>query len=132
MKIMDKLDAVSIDHVNMKVRNLKDSLKFYNDLFGFKIKKENNPNKSDVPSLIIGNNSIKLCLYEVPDMSPEGGIGHFGFHVSNFNEVLDKCKHLGIQILYGGTVDWEKSKSVYIKDPSGYELELSQISGGGL
>lgn len=132
MKIMDKLDAVSIDHVNMKVRNLKDSLKFYNDLFGFEVKKEDNPNKSDVPSLIIGNNSIKLCLYEIPDMSPEGGIAHFGFHVSNFNEVLDKCKHLGIQILYGGTVDWEKSKSVYIKDPSGYELELSQISGGGL
>ncbi len=58
MKIMDKLDAVSIDHVNMKVRNLKDSLKFYNDLFGFEVKKEDNPNKSDVPSLIIGNNSI--------------------------------------------------------------------------
>jgi len=130
--IMDKLDAVSIDHVNMKVRNLKDSLKFYNDLFGFEVKKEDNPNKSDVPSLIIGNTSIKLCLYEVPDMSPEGGIAHFGFHVSNFNEVLDKCKQLGIQVLYGGTVDWEKSKSVYIKDPSGYELELSQISGGGL
>ena len=129
---MDKLDAVSIDHVNMTVRNLKDSLKFYNDLFGFEVKKEDNPNKSDVPSLIIGNTSIKLCLYEVPDMSPEGGIAHFGFHVSNFNEVLDKCKQLGIQVLYGGTVDWEKSKSVYIQDPSGYELELSQISGGGL
>ncbi len=132
MKIMDKLDAVSIDHVNMKVRNLKDSLKFYNDLFGFEIKKEDNPNKSDIPSLIIGNNYIKLCLYEVPDMSPEGGIAHFGFHVSNFNEILDKCKRQGVQVLYGGTVDWEKSKSVYIKDPSGYELELSQISGGGL
>jgi len=129
---MDKLDAVSIDHVNMKVKNLKDSLKFYNDLFGFEAKKEDNPNKSDVPSLIIGNNSIKLCLYEVPDMSPEGGIAHFGFHISNFNEVLNKCKLLGIQVLYGGTVDWEKSKSIYIKDPSGYELELSQISGGGL
>ena len=129
---MDKLDAVSIDHVNMKVRNLKDSLKFYNDLFGFEVKKEDNSNKSDVPSMIIGNNSIKLCLYEVPDMSPEGGIAHFGFYVSNFNEVLDKCKQLGIQVLYGGTVDWEKSKSVYIQDPSGYELELSQISGGGL
>jgi len=129
---MDKLDAVSIDHVNMKVKNLKDSLKFYNDLFGFEVKKEDNPNKSDVPSLIIGNNSIKLCLYEVPDMSPEGGIAHFGFHISNFNEVLNKCKLLGIQVLYGGNVDWEKSKSIYIKDPSGYELELSQISGGGL
>lgn len=131
-KIMDKLDAISIDHVNMKVKNLKDTLRFYNDLFGFEIKKEDNPNKSNVPSLIIGNNSIKLCLYEVPGMSPEGGIAHFGFHVSNFNEILNRSKLLGVEVLYGGTVDWEKSKSVYIKDPNGYELELSEIPGGGL
>ena len=129
---MDKLDAISIDHVNMKVKNLKDTLRFYNDLFGFEIKKEDNPNKSNVPSLIIGNNSIKLCLYEVPGMSPEGGIAHFGFHVSNFNEILNRSKLLGVEVLYGGTVDWEKSKSVYIKDPNGYELELSEIPGGGL
>jgi hypothetical protein len=65
-------------------------------------------------------------------MSPEGGIAHFGFHISNFDEVIAKCHELKVQILYGGEVDWEKSKSVYIVDPSGYEIELSEISGGGL
>jgi len=64
-------------------------------------------------------------------MSPEGGIGHW-ISCFQFNEVLDKCKFLGVQVLYGGTADWEKSKSVYIKDLSGYELELSKISGGSL
>jgi hypothetical protein len=29
-----------------------------------------------------------------------------------------------VQILYGGEVDWEKSKSVYMVDPNGYEIEL--------
>ena len=129
---MTALFATSIDHINMKVKNLAESVQFYRNLFSFEIKQEENPNKTDVPSKIIGNDSIKLCLYEVPDMSPEGGIAHFGFHVSNFDEVIAKCTDQGVQILYGGAVDWEKSKSVYIVDPSGYEIELSEISGGGL
>jgi len=129
---MANLNATSIDHVNMKVKNLADSVEFYLNLFGFEIKQEDNPNKTDVPSKIIGNNSIKLCLYEVPSMSPEGGIAHFGFHISNFDEIITKCHELKVQILYAGEVDWEKSKSVYIVDPSGYEIELSEISGGGL
>jgi len=96
------LDATSIDHVNMKVKNLDESVKFYTNLFGFEIKQEENPNKAEVPSKIIGNNSIKLCLYEVPEMSPEGGIAHFGFHIANFDEVISKCQDMGVKILYGG------------------------------
>ncbi len=129
---MNNLEATSIDHVNMKVKDLEQSVKFYKNLFGFEIKQEENANKLDAPSKIIGNDAIKLCLYEVSDMSPEGGIAHFGFNIANFNEVIEKCKELGVKILYGGIVDWEKSKSVYIVDPSGYEIELGEISGGGL
>lgn len=129
---MGNLKATSIDHVNMKVKNLEKSVEFYQNLFGFEVKQEENPNKTDVPSKIIGNDTIKLCLYEVPEMSPEGGIAHFGFNISNFDEIITKCKDLGVEILYGGTIDWEKSKSVYIVDPSGYEIELGQVSGGGL
>jgi len=129
---MNNLEATSIDHVNMKVKDLEQSVKFYKNLFGFEIKQEENTNKLDVPSKIIGNDTIKLCLYEVHDMSPEGGIAHFGFNIANFNQVIEKCKELGVEILYGGIVDWEKSKSIYIVDPSGYELELGEILGGGL
>ena len=129
---MNNLRATSIDHVNMKVKNLEKSVQFYKNLFGFEIKQDQNPNKIEVPSKIIGNESIKLCLYEVPDMTPDGGIAHFGFHVQNYEEVIQKCTELGVEVLYGGEVDWEKSKSVYIVDPSGYEIELSKISGGGL
>ena len=129
---MNNLKATSIDHVNMKVKNLAQSVEFYKNLFGFEIKQEENENKLDAPSKIIGNDSIKLCMYEVPDMSPEGGIAHFGFNISNFDETITKCEELGVQVLYGGIVEWEKSKSVYIVDPSGYEIELGEISGGGL
>ena len=129
---MSNLKATSIDHVNMKVKDLEKSVEFYKNLFGFEIKQEENQNKIDAPSKIIGNDTIKLCMYEIPDMSPEGGIAHFGFNIANFNEIIQKCKELGVEVLYGGIVDWDKSKSVYIVDPSGYEIELGEISGGGL
>ena len=129
---MNNLNAKSIDHVNMKVKNLIQSVEFYKNLFGFEIKQEENPNKLDAPSKIIGNNTIKLCMYEVPTMSPEGGIAHFGFNIENFDQVIEKCKELNVEILYDGIIDWEKSKSIYIVDPNGYEIELGQIAGGGL
>ena len=128
----DILRATSMDHVNMKVKNLAESVKFYKNLFGFEIKKDENPNRTDAPSKIIGNDSIKLCMYEDSQMSPEGGIAHFGFHVENFSDIISKCKELGVEVLYGGPVEFEKSHSVYIVDPSGYDIELSEISGGGL
>ncbi len=130
---MNFLKAISMDHVNMNVKNLTQSVEFYKNLFGFEIRKaDNSPNKLDAPSQIIGNDSIKLCLYEDPQMSTGGGIAHFGFHVENFDQIMDKCKELNVEVLYGGPVEFEKSRSVYIKDPSGYDIELSEVSGGGL
>ena len=129
----DFLRATSIDHINMNVKDLEETINFYNDLFGFEIRKEDNsPNKLDAPSKIIGNDSIKLCLYENPKMSSNGGIAHFGFHITNFAQIMNKCKELNIEVLYGGPIEFEKSNSIYIKDPSGYDIELSEISGGGL
>lgn len=122
------LKATSMDHVNMTVKNLKESVKFYKDLFGFEVKKEQPEDKSK----IIGNDSIKLCLYEEPDMKPEGGIAHFGFHIQNFDDIIQKCKELGVTIYYDGPVQFEKSRSIYISDPSGYDIELSEVKGGGL
>ena len=122
------LKATSMDHVNMTVKNLEESVEFYKKLFGFEVKKEQPEDKSK----IIGNDSIKLCLYENPEMSPEGGIAHFGFHIENFDEIMETCKSLGVKVYYDGPVQFEKSRSIYIEDPSGYDIELSEIKGGGL
>lgn len=126
------LVAIIMDHVNMKARDLSASVSFYKNLFGFEIKQGENPNKLEVPSKIIENDTIKLCLYEVPQMSPEGGITHFGFNISNFEEIIKKCKKFGVEILYGGPIQFEKSRSIYIKYPNGYEIELGEVADGGL
>lgn len=59
------------------------------------------------------------------------GINHIGFHIENFDEIVEKCKTLKISMPYG-VIEWESSRSVYIIDPNGYEVELSEVQGGGL
>lgn len=124
---MNTLRANYIDHINMTVKNLAGSIEFYRSLFGFEILKE----QAEWKSVIIGNSRIKLCLYEDPGLVIGEGLNHFGFHVENFGDIRKKCIEMEVSMPYD-TVNWEKSKSVYIVDPSGYEIELSQVEGGGL
>ncbi len=124
---MSYLKALSIDHANMNVKNLEESVDFYSTLFGFELKKD----QPDQQSKIIGNETIKLCLYELPDLIFTKGINHIGFHIENFDEIVEKCKTLKISMPYG-VIEWESSRSVYIIDPNGYEVELSEVQGGGL
>jgi len=124
---MAYLKALSIDHANMNVKNLEESVDFYTTLFGFELKKD----QPEQQSKIIGNETVKLCLYEQPELVFTKGINHVGFHIDNFDDVVEKCMSLNITMPYG-VIEWESSRSVYIIDPNGYELELSEVQGGGL
>lgn len=124
-----KLRTKGIDHLNLEVANLDETIGFYKNLFGFEIRKE----QPEQNSKIIGNDDVKLCLYETDGFKYEKkGFHHFGLYVENFEEAVDKCKELGIKINYGGPVKWESSTSIYIVDPNGYEIELTEVSGGGI
>ena len=75
-----------------------------------------------------------LALYENPNMKRHDKISfsHVSFHIENFEEIEDKCKKMGLKISYGGVIKWENSRSIYISDPIGYEIELAEVWGGGL
>jgi lactoylglutathione lyase len=121
------LQAVAFDHVTLWVNNLEESVAFYKNLFGFELRKDQPADRSQ----IIGNDRIKLCLYEDPERTRQGGIIHFGLHVQNFAEIVEACEALNVPMPYG-IVNWENSRSIYILDPNGYEVELSEVFGGGL
>jgi lactoylglutathione lyase len=124
------LKVSGIDHINIEVKDLKESVQFYQNLFGFEIRK----NQPEENSVIIGNDKVKLCLYETDGFRKyqKKGYHHFGLHVENFDDIILKCTEMGIKIFYGGPLNWEKSTSIYIQDPNGYEIELSRIFGGGI
>ncbi|MBD3297653.1 MAG: VOC family protein [candidate division Zixibacteria bacterium] len=128
------IGITQIDHINMRVRNLNESIDFYARLFGFEMKEDRRGDQE--PWAIIGLKDVAyLCLYEHPgkDIPREGlTINHFGLVLADFDEALAKLKEYGVPILYGGPVDWPKSRSIYITDPNGHEIELAEYVGGRL
>ena len=117
----------SIDHLNFFVKDLDESVKFYCELFGLEEKEKGKANWG--PYKIIGKDNVHLCIYEKPDLKIGEGVNHFGFNVANFDEIISHCKKMNVEHY---KYDWEKSRSVYITDPNGYEIELSEVQGGGL
>lgn len=125
-----KLTATSIDHVNLDCRNFDETTSFYESVFGFKIL---NDQRLTHNCVILGNAGMKLCFYQVFELELGQGLNHLGFHITNFDQIETICRQLDITLLYGGiTKTWEHSRSMYIEDPNGYEIELAEVSGGGL
>ncbi len=133
----------AIDHINMSVNNLEESILFYKKLFGFEIIEDSRSgaiphNKFGAPYVIIG---IKQCAYLALHQSLQKGNGqhndipirlaHFGFHVEDFDTVIAKLKSHSVSLLYGEEyLEWPHSRSVYILDPNKHEIELVEHFGG--
>lgn len=127
---MNKLNATIIDHLNIDVKDFNETIEFYKNIFGFVLLIDQSIDRN---CMIIGNEHIKICLYQVHTLELGQGLNHFGLHISNYNEIREICRNYNIPILFDGTEKiWEKSKSLYIEDPNGYEIELSLKEGGGL
>ena len=124
------LETTGIDHVNLQVNSLEESTLFWEKLLGFGVLEEI-PEQNGV---IIGNRFAKLALYEKSTLGRirKSGFSHLCFHISNFSNAIALCNELSIPILYGGIIEWPKSNSLYIEDPNGYEIELTDTWGGGL
>ena len=130
--IMIKLTR--IDHINMRVKNLEASKDFYGSVFGFE-PKESGTYKGRSWAILGIPDQAYLCLYEAGNterVDQDIQINHFGFHVEDFEKLERRLQENNVKISYGGAVQNGKSRSIYIEDPSGYEIELSEQLGGGL
>ncbi|MCT2530277.1 VOC family protein [SAR92 clade bacterium H921] len=124
------LITTGIDHVNLQVSNLEKSVEFWKELLGFDVLET----ISEQKGAIIGTQAAMLALYEKENLGriEKHGFSHVSFHISNFDDAVQLCEKKGITILYEGVVQWPYSQSLYIKDPDGYEIELSQKWGGAI
>lgn len=128
------LEFSHIDHLNLNVSNLVKSVDFYRQLFGLEPKEEGFSSSGNRYQIIGRSGQLMLCLYENPAavMNAKGSMNHFGIHVNDFNDAIVKIKSLGLKLLYGGINEYPDSRSLYISDPDGNEIELSERFGGDL
>ena len=121
----------SFDHINLFVKSLENSLGFYKDIFGMQVK-EKGVGSNSLPYAIIGSGNVHLALYENGEPVDSGSVNHIGIHISDFKEAFEKLKAQDIPMDYGGIVEYDKSRSIYIRDPDGYSFELSEVFGFSL
>lgn len=132
------LNINTIDHLNLNVTNLEESINFYQKIFGFEVKELGLSAMSGKEYAIIGlTNKVMLAIYQTNTPIKHSNFNHFGVNIENFDEAVESIRQDGsIKInAYGnedGVVRYPNSKSMYIEDPNGYEIELSSKFGGGL
>ncbi len=122
-----------LDHLNLTVRDLQQSVEFYRQLFGFELVETGAPDP--VPWAIIRSGEAMLCLYEhahvpsgphYPDVPREQGLRHFALRITNGLEFCALLVQRGVPLAYGGPVRWPHSTSYYISDPTGHQIEVVQ------
>ena len=126
-----------IDHLNIDVNNIDESVSFYKKYFGFEVMRDYRYESKgkDVHFVLLGNKGkAYLCLYESADKvidHTSSPFSHIGFHVANYKEALEVAKKDALLDERYGEKEYEHSHSFYIIDPNGMGIEVSQVFGGG-
>lgn len=127
------MEIRNLDHINLTVRDFDETVDWYGRVFGFEEVEENV--QDGVRWGVIRAGDAMLCIYEAKgrelldrfELADRGlhGIAHFGLRISDPEAWLRTIEREGLEILYGGVVPWPHSRSWYVKDPTGYEIEVA-------
>lgn len=123
---------IKLDHINLTVRDLQQSIEWYSKVFGFR-KVEQGIGTRGQPWAIVALDDSMIVMGEYKDLKPantesvesQHRIYHFGIRVSDQKAWEEKLKTFQLRLNYGGVVEYPFSKSYYISDPSGHEIEVS-------
>ena len=117
-----------LDHVALTVRDVKRSIAWYRDIFGLERRYEEM--WGDYPVMMFAGDS-GLALFEArgevsaaPDSRGAAIMRHVAFQVDrvNFLKAQESLRARGIEFEFQ---DHAISQSIYLRDPDGYELELT-------
>jgi len=117
-----------IDHVALTVRDVERSIAWYRDVFG--LERRHEETWGDYPVMMFaGDTALALFqargpIQDAPDHESTAIMRHLAFQVdhSNFMKAQETLRSLGIAFSFE---DHSISQSIYLRDPDGYELELT-------
>lgn len=120
-------------HAMIRVKNIENSLKFYQDLFDLNLVKEMRLEDCDLYFLADEDGQTQIELTYNDETPANGyevgtGFGHFAFGVESFDEFTKKLNNLGYNYLYEPfRLPGHSLNIAFIKDPDGYEIELIEL-----
>ncbi len=127
--------SIRLDHVNITVNQLDESIRWYGKLFGFE-KVEGGITEQGKRWAIVACNDSMIAMTEYEEKQPANQkfhstqrIFHFGIRVVNADDWRTKVKQNDLKLYYGGEIEYPNSRSWYVHDPSGHEIEVSCSDG---
>lgn len=102
------MNATHIEHIGIAVKNLEESIKYYEDVLGFKCYSVEEVADQKVKTAFFQVGQTKIELLESTD--PEGPIGkfigkkgegihHLAFAVDNIDDTLQEVKSKGVRLI---------------------------------
>jgi catechol 2,3-dioxygenase len=117
----------SLNHVVLRVSDLERSKRFYREVLGLQIRRER-PGR--MVFFTCGENDHDLAILGLgPDAPPTEenrvGLYHFALRLPSFEQLKAAYHHLKANDAHiAGVTHHGHTKSVYVKDPDGLEIEL--------
>ncbi len=127
------MKVMQLDHLNLSVDDLQQSIDWYGRVFGFEVVERGTMPAG--PWCVIKSGTAMLCIYQHPEREHfDGdelearkvhGFNHFGLRIDDAAAWKDTVKREDIEVLYDGPVSWPHSTAWYVRDPTGYEIEVA-------
>jgi len=121
-----------LDHLNLTVSNLEESIAWYAAVFGFEVVERGK--REGGPWAIIKSGESTLCIYQDKSRVPPTQFGeddrtrhviyHFGFRITDRAAWLRKVEEQDLVLHHGGENHYPHSRSWYVCDPTGYSIEV--------
>jgi lactoylglutathione lyase len=115
-----------LDHVGIYVSDLKKSVSFYQNLFGFPVVMEFTSGEAKIKMLDLGLGKLELVQRPgSPGTPPDGNWSHLAIDEPQFDLVLEKLEERSIETRLV-TMD-NGNRLCFFSDPDGHVIEIMDI-----
>jgi lactoylglutathione lyase len=114
-----------LDHIGIYVKNLETSLKFYEEIFGFKLGNQFGSGEVKIATIDIVGGMLELVQRPgSPGTPPIGNWSHLAIHEPKFDEVVAK---LELKKIEKRLVTMENGNRLcFFNDPDGHTIEIME------
>jgi len=126
-----------IDHVEIITDQPEQTIQFYTEVLGFKLRNKDRIERSgagvpiNLAYLELGGTTVELITYEGANVAPAPTGIHLGYNlialeVADMREAIQFLKTKGVEVVWGPRIRDGHSARAEITDPNGYHIELRQ------